>query len=110
MNGKFDPTVPLSFLLLGAWVSIGSAFGIEDDLATPSSRAPVHAHLFFWAVFAAILRTVILWFQTLAHAAKRASPDERVRWAIARAVLPPVAPYMYYFAAMLREPCERRTP
>ncbi|TVR46390.1 MAG: hypothetical protein EA425_17260 [Puniceicoccaceae bacterium] len=91
---KRDPTIPFSFFaLLGIFIA-RLAFGVElwIDLG-----APVTHQLFGWFVLLVLLRTVVLWGQSLVHSVRHAPFGSPLGWAATHLLFGPLAAWIYYF-------------
>lgn len=92
---KRDITVTISAVLLVLAMSAQKALDIPSEF---SSESPLWQQLFFWAMFLAILRAMVLWFQTLIDAVRpKDSKEARVVWAVLHFVFGPLASYPYYY-------------
>ena len=86
-------TITPSCMVFTLWFA-GWATGVIPSEVNQRSGFWWYLGLFF---FAASIRLVILFWQTLSHAVKYANPDSRMAWVVGHMFLGPIVSVPYYY-------------
>jgi hypothetical protein len=92
---KRDITVTISAVILIALLVFN---GGEISNETFENLSGAKFHLLLWPFLFALLRSAVLWFQTLLSAARPTDQKEaKVGWIIAHVIFGPFASYLFYY-------------
>jgi type III secretory pathway component EscU len=92
---KRDVTVTISAVIL---IALLVTNGGDISNETFENLSGVKFHLLLWPFLFALLRSAILWFQTLLAAARPTDQKEaKVGWIIAHVLFGPFASYLFYY-------------